>query len=192
MDEERPFCNPSSQRYTSIMTDAPAPTNAILTMTLDHLGVHFIAGEVDTHPEIAESPVALLRGLASSEEARLRLALIPLFLKRPEYAAYVKNALFGLSPTAQHFLRCYYTAAQLLQQKHYQTLTELFGNLTILPPLFEDSLNLDSTESPDVRLQQLGREQARLTGCPLNWYGAYELAYKRLVQHTQKRLQWQR
>jgi hypothetical protein len=89
-------------------------------------------------------------------------------------------------------LRCYYTAAQLLQQKHYQTLTELFGNLTILPPLFEDSLNLDSTESPDVRLQQLGREQARLTGCPLNWYGAYELAYKRLVQHTQKRLQWQR
>ena len=110
------------------MTNAPTPTNAILTTTLNQLGVHFIAGRADTHPEIAESPVALLRGLASSDEARLRLALIPLFLKRPEYALHVENALTGLSPTAQHFLRCYYTAAQLLQQKHYQTLTELFGN----------------------------------------------------------------
>lgn len=172
------------------MTNAPTPTNAILTTTLDQLGVHFIAGRVDTHPEIAESPVALLRGLASSEEARLRLALIPLFLKRPEYAAYVKNSLFGLSPTAQHFLRCYYTAAQLLQQKHYQTLTELFGNLAVLPSFFEDSLNLDSTESSDMRLRQLASEQAQLIDKPLNWYGTYEHAYTRLVQHSRRRLQW--
>ncbi|MBK8903939.1 MAG: hypothetical protein IPM53_22345 [Anaerolineaceae bacterium] len=172
------------------MTDVPVPTNIILTKTLDQLGVHFIAGKPDTHPETAESPVALLRGLASSDEARLRLALIPLFLKRPEYAAHVENALTGLSPTAQHFLRCYYTAAQLLQQKHYQTLTELFGNLAILPSLFEETLNLDSTESPGMRLQQLAKEQARLIGKPLNWYGTYEHAYTRLVQHSRRRMQW--
>jgi hypothetical protein len=166
------------------------PTNATLTATLDQLGVYFIAGQVDTHPEIAESPVALLRGLASSNEARLRLALIPLFLKRPEYALHVENALTGLSRTAQHFLRCYYTAAQLLQQKHYQTLSELFGNLAILPSLFEEALNLDSTESPDMCLQQLAREQARLMGRPLNWYGTYEHAHTRLVQHSRRRLQW--
>ncbi len=172
------------------MTNAPTPTNAILTTTLDRLGVHFIAGQVDTHPEIAESPVALLRGLASSDEARLRLALIPLFLKRPDYALHVENALIGLSPTAQHFLRCYYTAAQLLQQKNYQTLTELFGNLAILPSLFEETLNLDSTDSPNTRLQQLAKKQARLIGRPLNWYGTYEHAYTRLVQHSRRRLQW--
>ena len=166
--------------------------NTILTATLDSLGVHFIAGQPDLTPEIAESPVALLRGLASSNEARLRLALIPLFLKRPEYALHVENALTGLSPTAQHFLRCYYTAAQILQQKHYQTLTELFDNLAILPSLFEDTLNLDSTESPDARLQQLAREQARLVGKLLNWYGTYEHAYTRLVQHSRRRLQWRR
>ncbi|MAT99342.1 MAG: hypothetical protein CL608_19560 [Anaerolineaceae bacterium] len=192
MGEERPFCNPSPQRYTFPMTNAPTPTNAILTTSLDRLGVHFLAGQPDTHHEIAESPVALLRGLASSDEARLRLALIPLFLKRPEYALHVENALIGLSPTAQHFLRCYYTAAQLLQQKQHQTLTELFGNLAILPSLFEDSLNLVSAESPDVRLQRLAREQARLIGRPLNWYGTYEHAYNRLVQHSRRRLQWHR
>ena len=173
------------------MTDVPTPTNATLTTTLDQLGVHFIAGQPDTDPEIAESPADLLRGLASSDEARLRLALIPLFLKRPEYALHVENALIGLSPTAQHFLRCYYTAAQLLQQNHYQALTEFFGNLAILPSLFEDSLNLDSSESPDMRLHQLAKEQAHLTGKPLNWYGTYEHAFKRLVQHTHRRLQWQ-
>jgi hypothetical protein len=174
------------------MTNAPTPTNAILTTTLDQLGVYFIVGQPDTQPEIAESPVALLRGLASSDEARLRLALIPLFLKRPEYAMYVEDTLSGLSPIAQHFLRFYYTAAQLLQQKHYQTLTELFGNLAILPSLFEDTLDLNSTEPPDVHLQQLAKEQARLIGKPLNWYGTYEHAYTRLVQHSRRRLQWSR
>lgn len=166
--------------------------NATLTAALDQLGVHFIAGQPDTQPETAESPLDLLRGLTSSNEARLRLALIPLFLKRPEYALHVKNALPTLSPTAQHFLRCYYTAAQLLQQKHYQTLTKLFGNLTIMPPLFDRTFNLDSTESPDMRLQQLAKQQARLIGKPLNWYGTYEHAYNRLVQHSRRRLKWQR
>ena len=114
---------------------------ATLAATLDQLGVYFIAGEPDALPETAESPLALLRGLASSNEARLRLALIPLFLKRPEYALHVEEALPILSPTAQHFLRCYYTAAQLLQQKYIQTLTQLFGNLPILPSLFESTFN---------------------------------------------------
>jgi hypothetical protein len=167
-------------------------TNATLAASLDQLGVHFIAGQPDARPETAKSPLALLRGLASSNEARLRLALIPLFLKRPEYALHVEETLPILSLTAKHFLRCYYTAAQLLQQKHYQTLTELFGSLAILPSLFERTFNLDSTESPDVRLQQLARQQARLSGLPFNWYGTYEHAYNRLVQHSQRRLQWQR
>jgi hypothetical protein len=47
------------------MTNAHTPTNAILTTTLNQLGVHFIAGQADTYSEIDESPVALLRGLAS-------------------------------------------------------------------------------------------------------------------------------
>lgn len=174
------------------MTDAPHLTNTMLTTSLERLGVHFIAGQPDLASETAESPVALLRGLARSDESRMRLALIPLFLKRPEYALQVEIALQGLPQKDQHFLRCYYTAAQLLQQKHSQTLTELFGNLAILPSLFEDTLNLDSANTADGRLHQLAEEQARLTGKPLNWYGTYEHAYKRLVQHSRRRLQWQR
>ena len=174
------------------MTSSSTPTTAILAATLDQLGVHFIAGQADTQTKTAESPLALLCGLASSSEARLRLALIPLFLKHPEYALHVEEALPGLGPTAQLFLRCYYTAAQLLQQKHFQTLIELFGELTTLPPLFEITFKLDTTESPDMRLQQLGRKQAKLSGLPLNWYGTYKHAYYRLVQHSKRRLRWQR
>ena len=164
----------------------------MLATTLERLGVHFIAGKPDSDSEAAESPVALLRGLASSDESRMRLALIPLFLRRPEYALHVEAALSGLPHQAQHFLHCYYTAAQLLQQKYYQTLVELFGNLAILPALFEDALNLAVAGSPDGRLQQLGQVQAHLTGKPLNWQGTYEHAYTRLVQHSRRRLQWQR
>ena len=122
----------------------------------------------------------------------MRLALIPLFLRCPHYAHYVVETMKHLAVPQQHFLCCYYTAAQLLQQKHHAQLVALFGNSAPLPDLFEDALDLDSGESIDARLQQLAGQQSRLTGRPINWYGTYEHAYNRLVRHEVQRQKWQR
>ncbi len=53
----------------------------------------------------------LLKALAQSEEARLRLSLIPLFLEHSEYAAHVQAVARQLDPAARLTLQCYYTAA---------------------------------------------------------------------------------
>ena len=159
--------------------------------SLHTLGVKFLAGQRDGQLESITSPEELLCALASSDEARIRLALIPLLLRYPGYAKYVQEALKRLSSPQQCFLRCYYTAAQLLQQKYQSQLNELFGKKSSLPALFEHNLDLDMSTPPDMCLQQLGKKQAQLSGKTINWYGTYEHAYMRLVRHTRRRRQWQ-
>jgi hypothetical protein len=158
-------------------------TDATLAATLEQLNVHFVVAptdEVDTY----ESPISLLCGLASSDASRMRLALIPLFLQHPRYAKYLANALSCLTPDQQQYLRCIYTAAQLLQQKYRQQLMALFGDSPTLPALFEHELGLDECAAPDVRLHQLAQQQTTLSGKAINWYGTYEHAYERLVRHA--------
>lgn len=165
--------------------------NSAVIATLEELGVHFFASQTDVGSKTLVSPETLIYNLASSKEARMRLALIPLFLKHPHYAEYVKKTLANLSLSHQDLLRCYYTAAQLLQIKYRAELLELFGQQDYLPVLFDDSLKLDDTESPDTRLHQLARRQAELSGRAINWYGTYKHAYTRLTRHTKWNKQWQ-
>ncbi len=174
----------NSQLMKSYMT-----TNAMLAHTLEQIGVHFIR-TTDEPVDAITSPDMLLRGLASSDEARMRLSLIPLFLNHPHYAGYVVDVLTHLTLAQQQLLRCYYTAAQLLQQKYYPQLIKLFGNNMALPSLFDNTLGIDDVGSPDKRLRQLAGRQAQLSGKPLNWYGTYEHAYTRLTHTRLTRLQY--
>ena len=170
-------------------------TDHMLAATLEQLDVHFVVAPTNGQANTPISPEILLSGLATSEEARMRLALIPLFLRHPHYAAYVKEALKRLTPAQQTVLCCYYTAAQLLQQQHHDQLTTLFGSCDPLPALFEDALrlyNLPNPESIDERLHRLAARQSELSGRSLNWYGTYEHAYTRLVRHEKQRQRWQR
>jgi hypothetical protein len=159
--------------------------------TLKELGVHFVVPQNNEKNKIIESPVSLLSNLASSNEARVRLALIPLFIQHPDYSQHVQEALKHLAPPQQKLLRCYYTAAQLLQKKYRQELEKFLGQQNMLPTLFEEKLKLDNKKSPDFRLHQLAQKQARLSGKPINWYGTYEHAYTRLERHTKARREWQ-
>lgn len=166
-------------------------TSAALATTLAQLNVHFVVGQAEGAKRITKPPHVFLSALASSDEARMRLALIPLFLAHPHYAGYVTQALKPLTPAQRQVLRCYYTAAQLLQQKYRSELMALLGSRSLLPDLFESALGLDVAESLDVRLRQLADRQARLSGRPINWYGTYEHAYARFVHHAKQRKQWQ-
>lgn len=86
-----------------------------LEAALDHLGVEFIAGNnVDIIYDI--SPSNLLAGLANSDDARMRMALIPLFLLHPEFSEHVKKAMKNVNRENMHYLECYYLAAYLIQK----------------------------------------------------------------------------
>lgn len=166
-------------------------TTATLAYTLEQIGVHFIARPANESVDSILPPDSLLCGLASSDEARMRLSLIPLFLSHPHYAGYVAGALAHLTLDQQQLLRCYYTAAQLLQQKYHAELTELFGDSTPLPALFDETLGIDAVGLDNGRLQQLAQRQAQLSGRSINWYGTYEHAYTRMTRHARVRKEWQ-
>ena len=100
---------------------------ADLAHALDVLDVPFIVGGSDSTTLQLPQPAALMASLAASDEARLRLALIPLLLRHPEFALHAGAALRQMTPPVQTGFKCYYTAAMLLQQKYRDRLEALFG-----------------------------------------------------------------
>ncbi len=162
-----------------------------LVAALDHLGVEFVAGNEAALPDSGFSPSTLLSGLANSEEARVRLALIPLLLLHPEFSGDVHQAMTKVLPEKQHYLKCYYLASHLLQEKYRSQLESLFGKKALLPVLFEKIAQFIDAQDVDGRLRKLSEYQTCLSNRPINWYGTYEHAYSRLVTHKLWKIQWQ-
>ena len=161
-----------------------------LVGALDGLGVHFLTGgEVNPRAQSLGQD-ELLAGLAAQPDARLRLAIIPLLLRRPEFAAAAYEAAERVSGTAQHTLKLYYTAAVLLQQRHRDRLVQLLGPQSSLPDLFGRELGVPRAGDSLERLQQLGNRHAELTGLRINWIGTYEHAVQRLIKRLELEALW--
>lgn len=136
------------------------------------------------------TPAHLIIQLATSQEARLRLALIPLLLRHPLLAEDVGRLVAQLSLSAQVVLKCYYTAAHLLQQKYCVRLQSLFGDLRLLPDLFTGDLELPTFTHPEQGLQLLAERHRQLSGRAINWLGTYEHGAQRLLTHYERRQSW--
>lgn len=118
-------------------------------------------------------PDELLAGLASSNEARLRMAIVPLLLWNPDLAPVGTAAAGRLADAPRLTLMCYLTAAVLLQRQHRQRLADLCRATTPLPDLFSALLGLDLPEAPDAGLRMLARCHAALTSDAVDWLGTY-------------------
>lgn len=133
----------------------------------------------------------LIANLAESSEARIRLALIPLFLRHPDLASDLADIASHLSDSAQVILACYYSAAYNLQQKYADRLEKLFGLQRSLPDLFSQKLGISAKQSPEAQLKELAIRQSELSGRQINWLGTYEHAAQRFISYLEKRQQWQ-
>lgn len=150
------------------MNEPSAITGDQLANALHVLNVKFIFGGDSNDASLHKQPARLIAALASSDEARLRLALIPLFLRHPEFAAHVRNAANQLDPSARLTLQCYYTAAVFLAQIHHLPAS--------LPDYFSQDIHLTITDSPQVNLRALANQQRELSGEAVNWLGTYQHA----------------
>lgn len=150
------------------MSRTTAITGDQLSNTLRALGVDFILGGQISDVPLRKQPARLLAALAASDEARLRLSLIPLFLEHPEFAAYVRAVAARLASPAHLTLQCYYSAAVWLGQKHHLA--------NSLPDYFSGELSLHPTHDPEENLRALARRHAELSGAPVNWLGTYQHA----------------
>jgi len=165
-------------------------TNTELAAELAHLGIAFVESFNADRLSIPPERELFLAALASSSEARLRMALIPLFLARPEFIRSVPDVINILLKQARITLVCYYTAAMLLQKKYAQPLADLTINQEAMPDLFSRDLGLPQAGDADVLLKALGERHAILSGRPINWYGTYEQAITRFIRRLQQEREW--
>ncbi len=158
------------------MSSYTTPTGTELTNALYALGVKFILGGRKDKTAIHKDPVHMIIALAESNEARLRLSLIPLFLEYPEFSTHVKEATDKVDATTRLTLQCYYTAAVWLQQKHQAKLENLIGRKDQLPDYFSSELGLQRTDDPETNLYLLAKRHQELSGSQVNWLGTYKHA----------------
>ncbi|MEM7535219.1 MAG: hypothetical protein AAF639_23785 [Chloroflexota bacterium] len=159
--------------------------NDQLVDELARLKVPFLRGGTDNPSNLPIPPATFICALAASNEARVRLALIPLFLQRPEYAAYVPHAYRDLSGNAQLVLTCYYTASHFLQKKYHSQLEIIHPVMNWLPDLFSNELEISSDEIDDG-LQALDERHKELSGRKINWLGTYEHGVQKLLKFLKK------
>lgn len=152
-----------------------------LTSALRALDVNFIMGGQRKGQSLHKQPARLIAALAESDESRLRLSLIPLFLEHPEFAGHVPLIAKKLKPPVRLTLQCYYSAAVWLAQK-YQV-----RNVS-LPDYFSQELNLRPIADPEVNLRELAKRHRELSGARVNWLGTYQHA----AQVWQKGLEYKK
>ncbi|MBU2610545.1 MAG: hypothetical protein KJ606_06305 [Chloroflexi bacterium] len=163
------------------MSRTAAITGNQLTNALRALDINFILGGQSKGESLHKHPARLIAALATSDEARLRLSLIPLFLEHPEFAARVRTIAKKLDPTTRLTLQCYYSAAVWLAKK-YQP------HGTSLPDHFSKELSLNPTDDPEENLRNLAKRHAELSGTRVNWLGTYQHA----AQVWQKGLEYKK
>jgi len=161
-----------------------------LVTALNALDVPFLVGGTAGGQPFDITPSSLLARLATSPEARLRLAVIPLLLRHPEFAAHVDSALESMPEPVANGFKCYCAAAALLQRKYWKRLQTLGMFDTPLPPLFFTELAIPHSCYPNDGLKLLAERQALLSGQRLNWLGTHEHAAQRFLTHMERRVKW--
>ncbi len=172
------------------LTSIETPTDDQLVADLARLGVLFLSTRATQESTPPLAPATLLAGLAASADARVRLALIPLLLARPDYAAFLPDALPGLSAAAQVVLRCYATAAAILQARYATRLHALFGAQPYLHDWFSTELGISLRGSPDEQLATLAVRHRQLSGRSLNWAGTYRHGADSFLRFMEQHQQW--
>ena len=153
-----------------------------LVAELERLGLGYLSRGPLPEPIAPLSPEALMSGLAANPEARVQVALVPLFLWRPDYAAAALNAGNQLAGHARVMLQCCYSAAVALQPRYARRLTALGCPAVFLPDIFAAALDLPPMVDPTSRLVAVAARHAKLSGEPINWLGTYEHAANSFIR----------
>jgi hypothetical protein len=164
-----------------------------LVAELELLDIHYLSRQTTYAADRVRPEDQLVADVVRQSSARVRQALIALFLAYPEYARAVPAALTQLAPSQQLTLRLFYTAAVLLQQEYVEQLSPLLNDRWyLLPDLFSADLGIETAGTPQDRLRALGSAHCKRTGMVANWTGTYENVVRKLVRSWQMAGRWNR
>ena len=149
---------------------------AALAATLAQLNVPYLRTPTSAEP-LPLDPAALMAALAQHPAPRVREALIPLFLRHPDFARDVPDLVDTLPPAAGLTLRHLYTAAVYLQRLWRGKLEMYLGALPALPDYFGQSewgLPAPEEHYGEAGLRLLAKHFRDRTGD--NWLSMYQKA----------------
>lgn len=177
-------------RLISLVDAAAIPPSHLLT-ELNRLGLHFVVGSLPESEPRPLSPDELIAGLVKQSDARLRLALIALFLYQPKIAGAVPEALRSLTAYGKTQLKLFYSAARLLQLLYAPGLRQFIEDWYDLPDLFSADLGLSQVKDQEHQLKELAQLHQKLSGIQANWLGTYQHAAQRLMARLAREVLWQ-
>jgi len=164
-----------------------------LVAELETLGVRYLSRQEAVQVGQVRSPAHFLAELIRQPNSRVRTAFIAVLLAQPALAKSVPAAMTRLKPEDQLTLKLFYTAAMVLQKKHFERLRPFLAERwQWLPDLYSAEFNLPSSHLPDEILKALGVTHRQQTGKTLNWTGTYENVAYHLLHRWELERQWNR
>lgn len=157
---------------------------------MNRLGVHFVVGERIPTTIESLSVIELMAGLAAHKDARIRLALIPVLLQHPEYAAVAPESLALLDDSQKVIFKLYYTAAYLLQIAYDVELHVFTENYQEIQDYYSRDFKVSEEGPVQDRLRKLAKRHKEITKMSINWYGTYHHAAKRVLKRLEKEREW--
>ena len=127
-----------------------------LVAALRDRGISYLAPSDAVAREVPETHEQLLCALLLQGDSRLRLAIVPLFLRLPEISQSVPNLASRLDSAMSLELQTLYMAAVYLQRNWRSRLGIYLNDMTLLPNLFSHQMGLPL---PEERFGKTGLHQ---------------------------------
>jgi len=161
----------------------------ILAENLLRRGVSYLSGSAPDAPVLDD--VALIAGLASSANARVRHGLAAWMLARPEAHPAALQASAALEPSALAQLRFLYSAAVRLQALFADDLKPLCSAWVRLPDYFRAVLIPDALDDDPVRaLAGLAAQCATQGSALVDWEGTWRHIATVVIRRLDKERLW--
>lgn len=113
-----------------------------LVAKLRERGISYLAPSDAAASEVISSDQDLIQAILQQSDARLRLALVSLFIRRPDLAEYVPALVEKVAPAQAVELQILYMAAVYLQRLWLTRLSFYLENISLLPDLYSHELKL--------------------------------------------------
>jgi hypothetical protein len=167
----------STSESTSQSTQADSNgEREVLVGRLRELGIRFLAPSDADAGELSNLPAPeLIARLVVHSDARLRLALVPLFILHSDWVPHVQSAVEHLIEPARSELQAFYTAAVYLQRLWRTRLGFYLGDFPLLSDLYSSVLGLPPADERygKAGLHALAAWHASRSPGPFNWLASY-------------------
>jgi hypothetical protein len=142
-----------------------------LVAAIREQGLTYLAPSDAKPTETLDSEEDLVTAVLNQSDSRLQLALVNLFILRPDLAEYVPTLVEKL-PAAQALdLQTLYMAAVYLQRLWYIRLGFYLGDISLLPDLYSRQLKLPPADERfgKAGLHALAEAWSARSPYPFNW-----------------------